>query len=127
MSYTVLILLVLFTITFGWSAQEKVFDWKGNKKWLQSFFEATWVPPYISMLMGVLLVVEIVASFVGVVAIIALIQGKDYRELSLYASLLYSFSLLFMLVGQRIAKDYDGARNIVIYLIPVVFLLYLVQ
>lgn len=127
MNYAVLILLILFTITFGWSAQEKIFDWNGNKKWLTSFFEGTWVPPYISVLIGILLVVEVLASLVGVFAIIALLQGNDYKEPSLYAGLLYSFSLLFMLVGQRIAKDYDGARNIVIYLIPVVFLLYLVQ
>lgn len=127
MNYTVLVLLVLFTITFGWSAQEKIFDWKGNKEWLSTFFATTWVPPYISILMGFLLVIEVVASFVGLLAIIELVQGNDYKELSLYAGLLYAFSLLFMLVGQRIAKDYDGARNIVIYLLPVIFLLYLVQ
>lgn len=127
MNYALIVLLVLFTITFGWSAQEKIFDWKGNKNWLNAFFKATWVPPYISILMGFLLVVEVVASLVGLLAIIAIIQGNNYKELSLYAGLLYAFSLLFMLIGQRIAKDYDGARNIVIYLIPIVFLLYLVQ
>lgn len=127
MDYAVLVLLVLFTITFAWSAQEKLFDWKGNIKWLQSFFVNTWVPAYVPLLMGFLLLIETLASFIGLLAIINMVLAKDYRELALYACLLYCFAFLFMLLGQRIAKDYDGARNIVIYLIPAVFLLYLLQ
>ncbi|MDX1365844.1 MAG: DoxX family protein, partial [Arenibacter latericius] len=32
-----------------------------------------------------------------------------------------------LLLGQRIAKDYDGARTIAIYFIPTVFLVFLLQ
>jgi hypothetical protein len=31
---------------------------------------------------------------------------------------------LMLLVGQRLAKDYDGARTIVIYFIPAVMAVY---
>jgi hypothetical protein len=33
-------------------------------------------------------------------------------------------AILQMLVGQRLAKDYDGARNMVIYFIPAVLAVY---
>lgn len=127
MDYAVLLLLVLFSITFAWSAQEKIFDWQGNKEWLESFFKATWVPSYVPLLMGFLVFIELVASVVGVVGIVLMVQAKEYKEYALYAGLLYCFAFLFMLIGQRIAKDYDGARNIVIYLIPAILLVYLVQ
>lgn len=127
MNYAVLVLLLLLTITFGFSAKEKIFEWKATKEWMEAYFKTNWVPRYIPILLGILLVVEVIASLVGIAAILALIQAKDYKSLAVYAALLYSFSLLFMLVGQRINKDYDGARNIVIYLIPVVILLYLIQ
>jgi len=38
--------------------------------------------------------------------------------LSDYACMVSCVTLLLLLFGQRVAKDYDGARTIVIYLIP---------
>jgi len=38
------------------------------------------------------------------------------------ASVLSSITLLSLLLGQRVAKDYAGAQTIIIYLIPVVLL-----
>ncbi|HLS12176.1 MAG TPA: hypothetical protein VK050_08440 [Flavobacteriaceae bacterium] len=127
MNYAVLLLLLLFSVTFGFSAWEKITDWKGNEMFLKSYFKETWVPPFVSMIMGVLLVVELLATVIGVLAMFQVIQDKNYNNLSLYAGLLYCLALLILLIGQRIAKDYDGARNIVIYFLPAVFLVFLVQ
>ena len=127
MNYAVLLLLLLFSVTFGFSAWEKITDWKGNEMFLKSYFKETWVPPFVSMIMGVLLVVELLATVIGVLAMFQVIQYKNYNNLSLYAGLLYCLALLILLIGQRIAKDYDGARNIVIYFLPAVFLVFLVQ
>lgn len=127
MNYAVLLLVLFFNVTFGFSAWEKISDWKGNKAFLKSYFTATWVPPFISLIMGVLLLVEIAATAIGVLAMFAIVQEKSVRNLSLYAGLLYCLALLILLTGQRIAKDYDGARNIVIYFIPAIFLIFLVQ
>lgn len=127
MNFAVLLLLLLFSVTFGFSAWEKISDWKGNKEFLNSYFIATWVPPFLSIIMRILLFVEIVATAMGVLAMFAILQEKTFRNLSLYASLLYCLALLILLIGQRIAKDYDGARNIVIYFIPAIFLVFLVQ
>jgi len=127
MNYAVLLLLLLFSVTFGFSSWEKITDWKGNEMFLKSYFKETWVPPFVPMIMGVLLVVELLATVIGVLAMFQVIQDKNYNNLSLYAGLLYCLALLILLIGQRIAKDYDGARNIVIYFLPAVFLVFLVQ
>ncbi|RYZ84772.1 MAG: DoxX family protein, partial [Proteobacteria bacterium] len=37
-----------------------------------------------------------------------------------YGGVFSSITLIFLLAGQRIAKDYDGARTIAIYFIPAV-------
>ena len=127
MNYAVLLLLLLFNVTFGFSAWEKISDWKGNAMFLKSYFKETWVPPFIPIIMGILLVVEFLATVIGVLAMFEVIQNKIYSNLSLYAGLLYCLALLILLIGQRIAKDYDGARNITIYFIPAIFLVFLVQ
>jgi len=52
---------------------------------------------------------------------------NDNSTLGFYAAILSAITLLLLLFGQRVAKDYDGARTIVIYLIPTLFALYLMQ
>ena len=44
-----------------------------------------------------------------------------------YGAILAAITLLMLLLGQRVAKDYAGAQTIVVYLIPTIFLLYLMQ
>ena len=42
-------------------------------------------------------------------------------------AVLCSITLLMLLLGQRIAKDYEGAKTIVVYLILAIFLVYILQ
>jgi hypothetical protein len=42
-------------------------------------------------------------------------------------AILACLALLMLLLGQRVAKDYDGARTIAIYFIPAIFLVYLLH
>jgi hypothetical protein len=48
-------------------------------------------------------------------------------SIGLHAASVSSITLLLLLFGQRMAKDYEGAKTIVVYLIPTVFLVYLLQ
>ena len=45
-------------------------------------------------------------------------------EFGLYGGVMSCVTLLLLLFGQRIAKDYDGARTIVIYFIPAILAVY---
>src|SRR5690625_7441015 len=115
MNYAVLLLLLLFSVTFGFSAWEKITDWKGNEMFLKSYFKETWVPPFVSMIVGVLLVVELLATVIGVLPMFQVIQDNNYNNLSPYAALLYCLALLIPLPRQLIELDYVGAAPALVY------------
>jgi uncharacterized membrane protein YphA (DoxX/SURF4 family) len=93
MNEFVLLLLAFLAITFLQSGYDKIADWNGNVSWLKGHFSQTFLKNQVPAALLTVLALEIVA---GVSCI----------------------TLLLLLFGQRIAKDYDGARTIVIYLIP---------
>jgi hypothetical protein len=63
------------------------------------------------------LVLELVAGVLSIMGIAEnIMSGRTI--MGDYACMVSSVTLLLLLFGQRVAKDYDGARTIVIYLIP---------
>jgi len=103
-----LLVLAFLAITFLQSGYDKIKDWKGNVEWLTGHFANT-----------------ILAKQVCVSGIIQhLVQDVVIRGLGFYGAILSCITLLFLLFGQRLAKDYDGARTIVIYFIPAVLVVF---
>jgi len=49
---------------------------------------------------------------------------NQWKTLRILRRSVSSITLLMLLFGQRLAKDYDGARTIVIYFIPAVIAVY---
>jgi len=47
--------------------------------------------------------------------------------LGYYGAIVSCITLLLLLFGQRLAKDYDGARTLVIYFIPAVLAVFLLS
>ncbi|MBT8321110.1 MAG: DoxX family protein [Eudoraea sp.] len=120
------LLLLFLAITFLQSGLDKILDWKGNLGWLKGHFAKT---PFKNLVPQMLFTVLLIESFAGILSlagIIELVLTGNYW-LGYAGAILACVALLMLLLGQRIAKDYDGARTIVIYLIPTVFLLYLMQ
>jgi drug/metabolite transporter superfamily protein YnfA len=70
-----------------------------------------------------LLILELISGILCVVGAIQLITSSG-REFGFYGAVFSCICLLMMLFGQRLAKDYDGARTIVIYFIPAVMAVY---
>ena len=71
------------------------------------------------------LVLEIMAGVLCVSGIIQLIaEPAVTRGLGFYGAIVSCITLLMLLFGQRLAKDYDGARTIVIYFIPAVLVVF---
>jgi len=105
---------VFFAIVFLQSGLDKVIDWKGNKSWITGHFKDTFLSPMVPLMLGVVTVSELLAgalaAFGGVYYIIY--RSTFWIEQALILSIL---SLLMLLFGQRIAKDYDGAKTIAIY------------
>ena len=123
---TQILLLAFLAITFIQSGLDKLVDWKGNLGWLKGHFSKSIFRNMVPLLLGVILLLECIS---GILAIAGAIQlaTSDTKSFGFYAAILSCITLLFLLLGQRIAKDYDGARTIVIYFIPAVFLVFLLQ
>ena len=66
-----------------------------------------------------ILILELISGILCVVGGIELFVSNG-RTFGLYGAVFSSITLLMLLFGQRLAKDYDGARTIVIYFIPAV-------
>ncbi|WP_435624038.1 DoxX family protein [Flagellimonas sp.] len=121
-----ILLLIFLAITFIQSGLDKIVDWKGNLGWLKGHFSKTIFKNVVPLLVGIILLLECIS---GVLALAGAIQFAtlDSSSLALYAAIISCITLLLLLLGQRVAKDYDGARTIVIYFIPAIFLVYLLQ
>lgn len=119
-------LLAFLGITFLQSGADKILDWKGNKKWLAEHFANTPLSRMVPALMAVLLLVEVAAGLLCLLGIGELLLGAPAGT-AFAGAVLSNLALLMLLFGQRVAKDYDGARTIAIYFVPAVFLLFLLQ
>lgn len=120
-SYIPEILILFFiAITFLQSGLDKVFDWKGNIQWLQGHFEKTFLSGMVPLMVGFILIIEILSGILALAGIFFLIITGE-TTLALSAMVLAAITLLMLLFGQRIAKDYPGAFTITGYFIVVVF------
>ena len=121
-----LLLLLFLAIVFLQSGIDKILDWKGNLEWLKIHFSKTFFASQVPLLLFSILILECISGVLASIGIVMIIMGKP-SLIPLYAAGLSAISLLCLLLGQRLAKDYEGAKTIVIYLMPTVFLLYLLQ
>jgi len=105
---------IFWTLLFLQSGFDKLLDWKGNIDWLKGHFEKSILGGMVIPMVAILALVEIIAGLLcaaGTVQI--LLSGKTYwLAIGMLASLV---SLLMLFFGQRLAKDYEGAKTIAIY------------
>ena len=117
------LVLVFLAITFIMSAHDKIFHWKDNMAWMKPHFEKTILKNLVPQSVGLLLLFELIAGISCVVGIIELyINGG--RMFGFYGCVYSCITLLMMLFGQRLAKDFDGARTIAIYFVPAILGVY---
>lgn len=121
-----LLLLGFLTITFLQSGIDKVLNWKGNLSWLTGHFAKSVFKGMVPVLLGTIMVLEMLSGILSGVGIFQFaIDGESI--FGFYGAVLSAITLLMLLLGQRVAMDYEGARTIVVYLIPTIFLVYLLQ
>ncbi len=113
------LVLAFLALTFIMSAHNKIFYWNDNLAFFKTHFEKTILKNQLVLATAILTIVELAAGILCLVGILELyINGG--RAFGFYGAVFSCISLLFMLFGQRLAKDYDGARTIAIYFIPAV-------
>ena len=114
-------LILIFTlITFLQSGLDKIFDWKGNSGWLTGHFEGTFMGGMVPFLLGIILILEVITGILAIVGMATLFLNND-PTYSLWALIIAALTLLMLLFGQRVAKDYAGAFTIVGYFIVIIF------
>jgi uncharacterized membrane protein YphA (DoxX/SURF4 family) len=114
-----ILLLVFLAITFIQSGYDKLFYWKDNLSWLKEHFAKTRLKKLVHLALFHILVLELISGILCIVGCIELWVSNG-RTFGLYGAIFSSITLLMLLFGQRLAKDYDGARTIVIYFVPAV-------
>ena len=123
---TEILLLAFLIITFLQSGFDKIFDWKGNVGWLKEHFSKTFMANMVPLNVAVVLILEMIAGILCLLGIYQLIASDD-KSFGLYGAILSCVVLLMLLFGQRLAKDYDGARTIAIYFVPAIFAVFLLS
>lgn len=118
-----ILILVFLAITFLQSAYDKLFYWKDNVDWLKGHFSKTQLKNHVPLALLNVLVLELIAGILCAVGSIELFIDSG-RLFGFYGAIFSSITLLMLLFGQRLAKDYDGARTIVIYFIPAIIAVY---
>lgn len=121
-----ILLLIFLIITFLQSGIDKIIDWKGNLGWLKGHFAKTPLKIMVPLLLGTVLLTEVVAGALCFIGLIQILMIGD-TVIAHYGAILSCLVLLMLLFGQRIAKDYEGARTIAVYFIPAIFLVFLLQ
>ncbi len=103
-------------ITFGYSALEKIVDFKGSVIYYKSYFSKTFLAKYITPILNLIVVTELVTSILFLCGIFEIFSKKNIFY-GYWGLILASSTLLCFLLGQRLARDYEGARGIAVYFI----------
>jgi len=118
-------ILLFLLITFLQSGLDKIFDWKGNIGWLTEHFSKTFLGGIVPLLLGVIMIIEIITAIFCVMGIYHLIADND-TGFAIGAMFSACITLLMLLFGQRVAKDYQGALTITCYFVVAIFGLFVV-
>jgi uncharacterized membrane protein YphA (DoxX/SURF4 family) len=118
-----ILILAFLAITFLQSGYDKLFYWKDNVNWLKEHFSKTQLKNQVPLALFNILILELISGILCIVGGIQLYLNSG-REFGFYGAVFSCITLLMLLFGQRLAKDYDGARTIAIYFIPAIMAVY---
>ena len=123
---TEILILLFIIITFLQSGLDKVMDWKGNTGWLKEHFSKTFLVRQVPVMLGLILVLEVLTGLLAIIGIAQLIMNAS-PTMALYSCILAAITLLMLLFGQRVAKDYAGAFTITGYFVVVILGVYILS
>ena len=111
-----LFVLAFFLIVFIQSSLDKIFDYKGNLNFLNDLLKIYFAPPLIALALISVTILELISGILCLIGIIDFVfNGSNFT--GLLGLIIGSIALLVLLFGQRVSKNYDGAKTIAIYFI----------
>ena len=111
-----LLVAAFLAVLFLQSGIDKVVDRKGNLEWLTGHFKDSPFAGVVPLILTQITVLEIAAGGFSAAGAVMLLLGNG-PTLAFLGALLSSVSLVCLFLGQRLAKDYDGAAVLVNYFI----------
>jgi putative oxidoreductase len=121
-----ILVLLFLIITFLQSAIDKITDWRGNVDFITGHFKNSPLQKMVPLLLLTVLIFEIAAGIlmlVGCYYILADGEGTVAKVGLEFAAI----TLIMLLIGQRLAKDYAGAMSLAVYFILTIFGIYLLN
>ncbi|MEE9408871.1 MAG: DoxX family membrane protein [Polaribacter sp.] len=126
-NYPAEVLILLFLIvTFLQSGADKLLDWKGNVSFIKEHFKNSPLKNSVPLLLAIILIVEILAGILMLIGVFQL-YTSEAKEIASFGIALSAVTLIFLLIGQRLAKDYAGAMSLAVYFIISVFGVFLLN
>lgn len=123
---TEILALIFLIVTFLQSGIDKVTDWKGNLDFIKGHFKNSPLKNSVPLLLAIILVLELLAGALMFVGIFHL-ATTGAHSLALIGAELSAVTLICLLVGQRLAKDYAGAMTLAVYFIISIFTIFLLN
>ncbi|AGC76553.1 hypothetical protein LX97_01214 [Nonlabens dokdonensis] len=123
---TVILISAFLSITYFFSAFEKIKDWNKTIKYYNEMFKGRLSRKLVLVSIYVIIVVELSSILLFLYGNFSFINSES-RIVLQYAFIISSILLLVLLSGLRIAKDYQGAAQIGIYFLISIFGLYLME
>ncbi len=105
---------LFIAITFLQSGLNKLTDYSGNKSYFNSVFEKTFLRSTTAILLPTILILELISGLGCILGIVWMWMGHSSDILGLSLALA-GFTLICLLFGQRVAKDYAGASSLTGY------------
>ncbi len=120
------LILIFLGITCIYSAFEKIFKWTDSLSYYIDLYKNNLNPFLVTGSIVIILLIEIVVTSCISVGIYDLMVSEDSYVAEL-ASILSAVLFIFLMVGMRILKDYEGAARIIGYFLLSVFCLFWLQ
>jgi len=120
------LILLFLIVTFLQSGFDKLIDWKGNVSFITDHFKNSPLQKGVPLLLAIILFLEIIAGILMLIGMYQLANSGN-TEMALYGVILSALTLIFLLVGQRLAKDYAGAMSLAVYFIITILGVYLLK
>ena len=111
-----ILIAVFLIVVFLQSSLDKIFERNSNLIFFQSYFSETILRHFTSYLLTIITIFELIGA-------LALIYGVYYAFAAkttlwiFYGFVILAITIIFLLTGQRIAKDYTSAAQLVPYFI----------
>lgn len=105
---------LMIGILFLQSGLDKIFNYKGERDFYQQHFKGSLLAGTVPLLMPMITILENGAGFLTIIGLVLFLFNGN-PDIVLLGLLFANLSILSLFLGQRVAKDYNGAATLVPY------------